>query len=302
VRHLELLKMRFGEEQMQLCEVMLKDFADSKRISTRIMEDTQAGDENDENASSAPSATSLEFLRVFILSRLFWPPMRGEDSLEVPANIKAAFDLYSEKFGVLKAARTLDLKAQLGTVSLTLELDSGTEAECTVSPVLATIISHFSDEETWTLKDLSAKMQVTTSVLEKRISFWVNTGLVRLDGPGTYVLDEDGYEQAQQGNTTAAVADPDADREEELADSAQQQKLEELETCWMYIQGMLNNAGALPVDKMREMLDMFVDGGFDGTDKDLQQFLDTKVTEGIVSRSGAEYSLVAGDDGSDDSD
>ncbi|KAG2487792.1 hypothetical protein HYH03_013636 [Edaphochlamys debaryana] len=36
VRTLELLKMRFGENAMHACEVMLKDVADSKRINTRI--------------------------------------------------------------------------------------------------------------------------------------------------------------------------------------------------------------------------------------------------------------------------
>lgn len=38
VRNLELLKLRFGEEHMHQCEVMLKDIADSKRISTNILD------------------------------------------------------------------------------------------------------------------------------------------------------------------------------------------------------------------------------------------------------------------------
>jgi anaphase-promoting complex subunit 2 len=36
VRILELLKLRFGESNMQNCEVMLKDVANSKRINTAI--------------------------------------------------------------------------------------------------------------------------------------------------------------------------------------------------------------------------------------------------------------------------
>jgi hypothetical protein len=33
-----MLKVLFGEEQLQGCDVMLKDFAESKRINTRVHE------------------------------------------------------------------------------------------------------------------------------------------------------------------------------------------------------------------------------------------------------------------------
>jgi anaphase-promoting complex subunit 2 len=33
----ELLKIRFGESRLHLCEVMLKDFANSKRVNTSIL-------------------------------------------------------------------------------------------------------------------------------------------------------------------------------------------------------------------------------------------------------------------------
>ena len=36
IRYLELLKLRFGESQLHLCEVMLKDIADSKRLNTHL--------------------------------------------------------------------------------------------------------------------------------------------------------------------------------------------------------------------------------------------------------------------------
>ena len=38
IRNLEMLKLLFGEDNMQTCEVMLKDFAESKRINTRVHE------------------------------------------------------------------------------------------------------------------------------------------------------------------------------------------------------------------------------------------------------------------------
>jgi len=39
VRNLELLKLRFGDENLNHCDVMIKDVADSKRINARIMDD-----------------------------------------------------------------------------------------------------------------------------------------------------------------------------------------------------------------------------------------------------------------------
>lgn len=36
-----MLKLRFGEPALQICDVMLKDMADSKRIDDRIHADTR---------------------------------------------------------------------------------------------------------------------------------------------------------------------------------------------------------------------------------------------------------------------
>lgn len=37
VRNIELLKLRFGESNLYLCEVMVKDITDSKRINSHIV-------------------------------------------------------------------------------------------------------------------------------------------------------------------------------------------------------------------------------------------------------------------------
>ena len=38
---MELLKIRFGEAALQVCDVMLKDMADSKRINDRLHGDVK---------------------------------------------------------------------------------------------------------------------------------------------------------------------------------------------------------------------------------------------------------------------
>jgi anaphase-promoting complex subunit 2 len=289
-KHLELLKLRFGEEQMQQCEVMLKDFADSKRVGTRIA-DAAAGRPPD-------STPEITLDTVFILSRLFWPTsaLRGEDTLEVPPAIKAAFKDYSDQFGAFKAARALDYKPHLGTVKVSLELESGTQIELEVSPILATIICHFEQQDQWTLKDLSAAMKVPTGVLEKRLGYWTGKGLIKHLGEGVYLLDEAGYdsmdEQHRSGGGGAGGGEMDGGHEDSQSDNAAAQREEEEETYWGYIQGMLQNSGAMDVDGISSMLGIFVEEGFSWTDQQLGQFLQTKVTEGIVTRSGGEYALV----------
>lgn len=44
IRNLELLKLRFDESLLHLCEVMLKDIGDSKRINAHIQNETEYED------------------------------------------------------------------------------------------------------------------------------------------------------------------------------------------------------------------------------------------------------------------
>lgn len=79
IRNIELLKLRFGEEQLGVCGVMLKDFADSKRTHANFRE-VAAGAPLPE----AVDGRSYEDLHVFVLSRLFWPSLK-EDTFALPA-------------------------------------------------------------------------------------------------------------------------------------------------------------------------------------------------------------------------
>lgn len=65
VRTLELLKLRFGESALRMCDVMLKDIADSKRVDANI------------KADSRGSANGLEGTSATIISAVFWPPLGG---------------------------------------------------------------------------------------------------------------------------------------------------------------------------------------------------------------------------------
>lgn len=274
---------------MSQCDVMLKDIADSRRITTRIHEDTaKARDDEAAKNDSADDSSSPHAgfdLKVFILSRLFWPNFKGDDTLELPDKIQTVLDDYIKKYEVLKAARTLDFKTHLGFVDLNLEMADGTVREFKrLAPMVATIIMHFEDEKTWTLEDLSATMKIPSSVLEKKIGFWTRAGLVTQESAGVYVLDEEGRGNADGGPEAGNEDDDDESEDED----------DELELYWSFVTGMLQGNPSLSVERIHSLLGMFVEGGYEQTLPELKKFLDEKVSAGELAFSAGEYQLASG--------
>jgi anaphase-promoting complex subunit 2 len=67
VQTLELLKLRFGEENLQPCEIMVLDVEDSKRINLNIRKPTLTD----------LSDSEMEFeIDAVIVSHHFWPPFQ----------------------------------------------------------------------------------------------------------------------------------------------------------------------------------------------------------------------------------
>ena len=87
VRHLELLKKRFGDNALTSCEVMLKDIAESKRVTYAIHK--HFGDDQ----SKVLTAT--------VVSRLCWPTLDA-DKFELPEGIAREFARFEKQFMHLK--------------------------------------------------------------------------------------------------------------------------------------------------------------------------------------------------------
>lgn len=139
IRHLELLKRRFGENQLHYCEVMLKDVYDSKRIDGNIHSDTSYNLQKELFPTSA-----------LILSAQFWPPFKEDWKLKLPSIVQNQLNKYVKAFEALKGNRTLCWKPHLGNVSLEIELKDR-KLDINVTPVHATIILHFQDKSKDTL-------------------------------------------------------------------------------------------------------------------------------------------------------
>ncbi|XP_068104761.1 anaphase-promoting complex subunit 2 [Hyperolius riggenbachi] len=279
IRNVELLKLRFGEAQMHYCEVMLKDMADSRRINSNIRDEEEKIPEEERPPFN---------LVAVILSSEFWPALK-EEKLELPEQIKETMDMYTRRYEKLKAMRTLNWKHHLGLVTLDLELADRT-LSFSVSPIHAAIILNFQNKSTWTLEDLSETLKVPVASLRRKITFWLQQGVLREDTTGTFtVIEEEQKDQAEK----VVLIDSDEEGDSAMASQADQ-KEEELQLFWTYIQAMLTNLESLPLERIHSMLKMFVMNGPVVTEIDIQElqgFLQKKVSDHQLVYSGGVYRL-----------
>ncbi|XP_020294195.1 anaphase-promoting complex subunit 2 isoform X2 [Pseudomyrmex gracilis] len=277
IRHLELLKRRFDENQLHYCEVMLKDVYDSKRIDGNIHSDTSYNLQRELFPTSA-----------LILSAQFWPPFKEDWKLKLPSIVQNQLNKYVKAFETLKGNRTLCWKPHLGNVSLEIELKDR-KLDINVTPVHATIILHFQDKNEWVLQDLAEAMHAPATVLRRKITFWVSQGLLKETSNDVYVLQEE--------STSKSRLPTDIVEEEETESamaSASDQREEELQVFWSYIVGMLTNLESLPIERIHQMLKMFASQGPGAVEcglPELRQFLDRKVREHQLLLSGSFYRL-----------
>lgn len=275
IRHLELLKRRFGENQLHYCEVMLKDIYDSKRIDGLIQTN------HNYTADEIPFATSA-----LILSAQFWPPFKEEWKLELPEFIQNHLNKYVKTFETLKGNRTLCWKPHLGNVSLEIQLKDRT-LNINCAPIQATIIINFQDKNEWNLEELAEKMHVPATVLRRKITFWVSQGILKEIKTDVFLLQEESISK----NRTVVVEEEES---ESAVASASDQREGDLQIFWSFIVGMLTNLDSMPLEKIHQMLKMFAKQGPGAAEcalTELRQFLDKKVREHQLLFSGGLYRL-----------
>ncbi|XP_056634771.1 anaphase-promoting complex subunit 2 [Diorhabda sublineata] len=275
IRYLELLKLRFGDSQLHYCEVMLKDVADSKRITQHIKQDNEYTEEE------IP-------ISAMIVSAQFWPAFK-EEKLALHPKVQSQISKYITAFETLKGSRTLCWKNHLGFVDLDIELADRT-LSLSVSPVHATIIMHFQERAQWDLDELSKVMQCPSTVLRRKIGFWQCHGIIAETFQDFFCIQED--LENKDASIQEDVFVEDYETESAMA-SAQDQREEELQTFWSYIVGMLMNLDTLPLERIHQMLKMFAFQGptIECNIQELKVFLDRKVREHHLIYSNGYYKL-----------
>merc|ERR1719402_970105 len=283
IRHLELLKLRFGEVPLHQCEVMLKDIGDSKRMNS-LLHTVDGG---------CPELQTQAFpVNSLILSAQFWPQFKAEN-LELPDEVTEALDVYTKAFQTLKGNRTLVWKPHLGFANIDLEIGDK-KINLTVSPIQAAIIHRFQEQETWAAAQLAASLHLPLSTLRRKIGFWQDQGFLREVESDMWSLVEEGP-KAGQGRADLSCQDAGGEEEDSVTASSADQREEELGMFWSYITGMLTNLESLPLERIHQMLRIFaMQPGPSAAECDLQElraFLDTKVRQHKLAFSGGLYRL-----------
>ena len=292
LKTLELLKIRFGEAALQNAEIMMRDVNDSKRLNTVIhntttttttttttMTTTGTTTRRNTRAGSHADADAIPdlfpSLRVLVTSDQYWPSAK-DDSIDfaLPAPIEAATALFAERYHSQKAPRTLKWKKAVGEVSLDLTIGDET-VEFTVSPVQATILLAFEDRPEYTVPDLVDALGLPEPVLMQNAIFWINEGVMRLDkNVAAMVLRRN--DTITRPMTTMDVDDGGGDSDDGIDGS-----MDYLEP---FIAGMLTNFDALPLDRIHNMLKMFVtDPPYDRSIADLTGLLERMVGRGVCA-------------------
>ncbi|KAN0087485.1 Cullin homology [Tylopilus felleus] len=260
-RNIEILKIRFGESALQVCEVMLRDMTDSRRIDQHVQ-------------SQRPSV-----VHPTIISRHFWPALETS-SIVMPGQFQEAQEQYAKEFTTFKPDKTLCWLPHLGRVQLELEFDDRT-VNADVPPLEAAFIELFSEKDTWTVDELISRVgSVSRTAALKALATWVDMRVLKEDSEHVFKLLSVEEEPTPGTKTTIPKL---ATGEDELAPmmSVQQQQAEQMKVYWKFIEGMLTNLGSLPLDRIQTMLRLAP--GYNRTIEQLASFMEAAKREGLAT-------------------
>ncbi|KAF7986975.1 hypothetical protein HWV62_33 [Athelia sp. TMB] len=259
-RNIEILKIRFGEPALQVCEVMLKDMTDSRRTDQHVQ-------------SQQPLV-----LHPTILSRHFWPALESS-GIVMPGQFETLQNEYAKEFTKFKPDKKLRWLPHLGTVQLELQLEDR-QVVADVPPLEAAFIELFSEKSVWTVDDLIPRVgSVDRSSALKALETWVDLGVLKEDVENSFRLLEIA-EEATPGARAGAVRQVAAEEPPPVV-SVQQQQAEQMRVYWKFIEGMLTNLGQLSLDRIQGMLKFAP--GYDRTMDQLGSFMEAARMEGLVT-------------------
>ncbi|KAG8214513.1 hypothetical protein J3R82DRAFT_9571 [Butyriboletus roseoflavus] len=278
-RNIEILKIRFGESALQVCEVMLRDMTDSRRIDQHVQ-------------SQRPNV-----IHPTIISRHFWPALETS-SIIMPGQFQDTQKEYAKEFATFKPDKALRWLPHLGRVQLELEFDDR-KVNADVPPLEAAFIELFSEKDMWTVDELILRVgTVSRSTALKSLATWVNMRILKEDREHVFKL----LSVREEPIPGIKAAIPKlATGEDDLPPmmSVQQQQAEQMKVYWkverycyvrlvarltsqlQFIEGMLTNLGSLSLDRIQTMLRLAP--GYDRTIEQLGNFMEAAKREGLAT-------------------
>lgn len=273
---LEFLKLRFGEQELQKLDVMVKDINESKRIDKAL------------HTTKVQGRSITKKVHAKVLSRLYWPTFT-DSSLILPDVIENQLQMYSEGYSKIKQGRKLKWLRNIGTVKIELQLEDR-KLEFDVTPEQSAVIAFF-QEGSRTVQQICEAFEMDESKSRQLIMFWVNKRVLARDqneAQRYYVREREIEDDGQDEGAVDDVGTGTLSREEERA-------REESELYWPFIRGMLTNHGTMPVDRIHTFLKMLVpaDKGYTKTIEELERYLNFLVNEEKLEEApGGGYKLA----------
>ncbi|KAE8319891.1 hypothetical protein BDV41DRAFT_173072 [Aspergillus transmontanensis] len=306
---LELLKLRFGDNALQACEVMMRDIFDSRRVDAVVRNDQDLTRKPAVSTSSSDDEDIPE-LHAKILSHFFWPEIQEQD-FNVPEEILELQQRYAAGFASLKQSRKLTWLNGLGQVTVELDLEDRVFVD-EVSTWQATVIYAFDSPSdgsvSKTANELAEELDMSVALVRSACLFWVSKRILAEVQRDTFrvleVLPNEEDEavggtgvSGTDDNAGDASADTAAAAEAAAAaaakESAEAAAMEKMNLYWQFIMGMLTNQGAMPLQRIVMMLKIAVPGGFPFSNEELREFLAGMVAKGKLEIvSGGNYKIV----------
>jgi anaphase-promoting complex subunit 2 len=178
VASLEMMKVKFGEDDLIDCQVMLKDISNSRRLNSAIHQ--QAG-------------SSLANLSALIISRHYWPNAQssaatGQRSF-LPASLESLLDEYAKAFRTMRPSQRLEWRRDQGLVDMSVEFADGLVSDFRVTPVQAAVLSVFEEEISGcSVEELAKRLHVSSEATKRELQFWVNQGILAEVDVNRYAL------------------------------------------------------------------------------------------------------------------
>ncbi|KAJ6261048.1 hypothetical protein Dda_3713 [Drechslerella dactyloides] len=189
---IELLKVRFGENEMQNAAIMLKDLSESRKIDTHLRDKTIGKHITSSLLSGKKLQDEETEIHLKVISRLFWPQhMISEGDFKLPAHIANTVGRFNHEFELFKKSRKLNWLKEEGYAIVELELTDRAYRYKQVPTYAATLIHAFGGlpdvphndipgelngglvGNAWSIGQLTEKLSMSTDLIRKSLDYWV---------------------------------------------------------------------------------------------------------------------------------
>jgi anaphase-promoting complex subunit 2 len=287
VHVIELFKSKFGKDETQGIEVMLNDIMKSKRLNKTIL--------SDPGFASRLKKTGIKF-DVTAVSSFFWPELR-EDASEVPERVNALYEDYSARYKERRKMQHLQYLPVLGTAMIQLHFKDGRKIEERVASYIAIVADAFGEQqdgsavENLTFDELLEKTKLPDDLIRRAVNFLLGKRALQEVQKDKYAVLEDLSGAAGGGNALSAAVADDAGP---AIKTAEDQLQEKAPLYRQFVNGMLTNAGQMPLKNIINMLKMALPGGFPFGEPELKLVLQPLVDEGKLVYHGDTYGVRRG--------